>query len=57
MVSRPHGGKLVNRVLEDYRRERLLDELPLYKGQMKVWDRIWRIVIVEGVGKESRQMK
>ena len=37
-------------------RERLLDELPLYKGQMKVWDRIWRIVIVEGVGKESRQI-
>ncbi len=27
MVSRPHGGKLVNRILEDYRRERLLDEV------------------------------
>ncbi|MBU1084892.1 MAG: PaaX family transcriptional regulator C-terminal domain-containing protein [Candidatus Beckwithbacteria bacterium] len=37
-------------------REKLLNQLPVYRGQRKVWDRIWRIVIVEGMGSESRQV-
>lgn len=37
-------------------REKLLDQLAVYRGQRKVWDRIWRIVIVEGVGKKGRQI-
>lgn len=37
-------------------RERLLGQLAVYRGQRKVWDRIWRIVIVEGLGEDSRQV-
>ncbi|MEA3355655.1 MAG: PaaX family transcriptional regulator C-terminal domain-containing protein [Patescibacteria group bacterium] len=37
-------------------REKLLDQLPIYRGQRRVWDRIWRIVIVKKLGNESRQV-
>ncbi len=38
-------------------RERLLEQIPRYKGQKKVWDRTWRIVILTEVGKRSREIK
>ena len=38
-------------------RERLLEQIPMYRGQRKVWDRIWRIVILTEVGKRSREIK
>jgi len=38
-------------------RERLLEQISRYKGQKKVWDRIWRIVILTEVAGRSRQIK
>lgn len=38
-------------------RERLLRQIQLYRGQRKVWDRIWRLVIVEGVGDKIRSLQ
>ena len=38
-------------------RERLLKQIPVYKGQKKVWDKTWRMVIVEGVGKQWRGLQ
>ncbi|HBU22128.1 TPA: hypothetical protein DEB02_04250 [Candidatus Beckwithbacteria bacterium] len=35
-------------------RDQLLKSLPRFKGQRKVWDRIWRIVIFKGVGRDAR---
>jgi len=38
-------------------RARLLKQIPVYRGQRKVWDRIWRLVIVEGVGDKIRALQ
>jgi len=38
-------------------RERLLKQIPVYRGQRKAWDRTWRLVIVEGVGDKLRRLQ
>lgn len=38
-------------------REQLLKQLPVNRGRKRVWDRIWRVVILTNIGDESRQLK
>jgi len=38
-------------------REKLLEDLMIYRGQRRVWDRRWRIVIVGKLGKDLRTVQ
>ena len=35
-------------------REKLLKKIPIYKGQRKVWDRTWRMIVISGLEGQSR---
>ena len=49
-------GNLSSFRLTGLGREKFLEQVAVYRGQRRVWDRIWRIVIATGIGGESRQM-
>jgi phenylacetic acid degradation operon negative regulatory protein len=38
-------------------REKLLKSLAISRGQKRVWDRIWRTVVVEGLGEDLRLLQ